>query len=315
MTAVVSPSLLAGAVALAVACSAPPTSADGGSGALARGRDAAVASVGDAARGDAATTAGDAAPGDAATTASDAARGDAAADRKADDPGYRVDAALARAGGAVRVIVRWPHPPQARLRSPGENDCGMPRAPSVEPDVLWGLAEVMVILELERGKDWPAPAPVAIAAHSCALTPRIALARRGDIVSLGNRDGAIAKLRVRQQTWRGAAALGSVALGPARTLRLPWRGHRVGLPLPAPALWQIELDGKHGGQDAAWLLVPPHPYASITDPSGSASFAEVPSGEVSVVAWLPARGNGRAAVVRGTVNVQAGKTSELVLSL
>lgn len=298
-------------------------------------RDAAAR--GDAGAGDAADEAsdggaasdgvggGDGVDGSAASDLTDADAADAADATPDGAFGYRVDAAAAKAGGTVKVIVRWPDTPQVRRASPGENECGKPRAPSVVPDELWGVAEAFVLLDVARGKARGAARPIAIAAERCALLPRVALARPGGRLSLRSRDGAVHVAKVRAHAWPGSgeaddgkagASLVRLAAGAAkpRPLRLPWRGHRVELALPEPALWQLELEGKHAAEDAAWLVVPPHPYAAITDRAGGVSFTEVPAGEVAVRAFIPARGGGKALELQGKVTVPAGGSAELILT-
>jgi hypothetical protein len=239
--------------------------------------------------------------------------------------GYRVDAAAAKAGGTVRVIVRWPDTPQVRRASPGENECGKPRLPSVVPDELWGVAEAVVVLDLERGKA-PGPlAPVVIAAEHCALTPRIALARPGGSLLVANRDAAVHTAQLRLRPWKSArkleAAAGAAALSPVLPLRLPWRGHHVRVALAEPGFAQVELKSELGGkqaspsaEDSAWIAVVPSPYAAITDRAGAVSFQQVPAGKASVTVWIPARGGGKAVELRGEVTALAGQTAELVVT-
>jgi hypothetical protein len=239
--------------------------------------------------------------------------------------GYRVDAAAAKAGGTVRVIVRWPDTPQVRRASPGENECGKPRLPSVVPDELWGVAEAVVVLDLERGKA-PGPlAPVVIAAEHCALTPRIALARPGGSLLVANRDAAVHTAQLRLRPWKSArkleAAASAAALSTVLPLRLPWRGHHVRVALAEPGFAQVELKSELGGkqaspsvEDSAWIAVVPSPYAAITDRAGAVSFQQVPAGKASVTVWIPARGGGKAVELRGEVTALAGQTAELVVT-
>lgn len=232
--------------------------------------------------------------------------------------GYRVDAAAAKAGGTVRVVVRWPDTPQARRASPGENECGKPRLPSVVPDELWGVAEAVVVLDVERGKA-PGPiAPVAVAAEACALTPRLALTRPGGRLLVANRDAAVREAQLRLHPWKTARKLeaAAAATAAARPLRLPWRGHRVDLTpaLAEPGFVQVELDGKHGAEDAAWVAVVPSPYAALTDRAGAVAFTQVPAGKVGVTVWIPARGGGKAVELRGEVTAIGGQTAELVVT-
>ncbi|MEZ4362201.1 MAG: hypothetical protein R3B48_18580 [Kofleriaceae bacterium] len=226
---------------------------------------------------------------------------------------YLVDEAAARAGGAVRVIVRWPDTPRARRTSPGPSGCGGERLPTARPDALWGVGDVLVALEVPRGL--PArPSEVALTVEDCAVRPRLAVAHPGATLGIESRDGALRAVRVRGHRWRSARQFGPSPAGPARGLRLPWRGHRVELPLPEPALWQIEGEGKHAAEDAAWLVVAPHPYVAVTNGAGAAVFPDVPAGDVVVTGWLPARGGGRALTLRGETRVHTGETAEVVLT-
>lgn len=314
-------SALAAAAALAMACSSSGKQGrDAGSAvrdAATRAGDAGGAS--DGAAGDA----GDAGDGGASDGgAAGAAAGDAGGDMGGDAAGdagaaagafgYRVDAAAAKAGGTVKIIVRWPDTPQARRASPGDNECGKPRAPSVVPDELWGIPEAVVLLDVPRGKALAKARPISIAAERCAFSPRVALARPGARLLLGSRDGLLHTARVLAHPWRDGRLAPSG--GKPRALRLPWRGHRVELSLAEPAIWQLELSGKHAAEDAAWLVVPPHPYAALTDRAGATSFSEVPAGDVPVTAWIPARGGGKPLELHGKVTVTANQTTELILT-
>ncbi len=306
--------LAAVAAALALACSGKQERRDGG----ATGRaDAGVAvsaasdagTGGDA--GGAARAAGDAAAGDAA----DAAAADAGAGAPLDAFGYTVDEAAAAAGGNLRVIVRWPDTPQARRASPGENGCQRARLPSVVPDELWGVADVVVALTARRGKRPPAAAELTLSAETCAVSPRLAVALPGARLLLANRDASPHTAKVKSHALReGIASLGSVGGGASRGVRLPWRGHRVELLLEEPATLHVELEGKHGAEDGAWLVVAPTPYAGITDRAGGVLFSAVPAGEVEVKAWIPPRAGAKAVEMTGTIEVKAGQTAELVLT-
>ncbi|MBK7538569.1 MAG: hypothetical protein IPI49_25005, partial [Myxococcales bacterium] len=209
--------------------------------------------------------------------------------------GYRVDTAAARAGGAARVVVRWPAPPEAFTLSPGPSACDRPRAPAVVVDELWGVADVAVALELTRGKAWPALPAQQLVARDCALTPRLLVAAPRQVVLLGSDDSSPRSVRLRRHAWRELARPGAAL--PTRVLALPWQGHAVALTAPAPESWELDLGGRHAAEDAAHVVLSPHPYAAVTDGDGLAVFTEVPAGEHPVVAWLPARAGGRAVVM------------------
>jgi hypothetical protein len=304
------------ALAGALACSGKQERRDGGAG---RG-DAGISTLGDGGGGDAGVAAvleGDAAavePGDAA--AAEARAGAAAGPAAALDAfGYTVDDAAAKAGGAVRVIVRWPDTPQARRASPGDNECQRSRLPSVVPDELWGIPDVVVALVLARGKAPAAAGAVTLAADTCAVGPRASVALPGASLVLANRDAAMHTAKLKSHPLRdGVASLGSLAGGTSHSARLPWRGHRVEVALAEPAVLQIELEGKHGAEDAAWLVVAPTPYAGVTDRAGAVLFGKVPAGEVEVKAWIPPRAGAKAVEMRGAVKVSEGQTAELVLT-
>ena len=308
--------LVALAVASAAACSASGGKAerrDGG--AAARDAGPGGAAAGDAALGDGALGAavGDAAAGGAQVGESAAAPPSAEALAAAAAFGYQLDEAAARAGGRLRVIVRWPDTPLARRASPGDNECGKPRLPSASPDELWGVADVLVALELPRGKA-PVAAPLTVTAEACALSPRLAVARPGAALILASRDAALHAVRLRAHPLDELRGLAPRAGSPARTARLPWRGHRAEVALAGAQLIQLELDGKHAAEDAAWVAVVPHPYAAITDRAGGALFSDVPAGETRVTAWLPPRAGAKALELHGEATVVAGQTTELVLT-
>lgn len=232
--------------------------------------------------------------------------------------GYQVDDKAAKAGGTVRVIVRWPDTPYARRASPGDNECQRPRPPSVVPDELWGVGEALVVLDVARGKAPGALASVTVAVESCGVTPRLAVTRPGAGAALfiANRDAALHTAKLKMRAWKSAGKLeaAAAASAQARPVRLPWRGHRVEVALTEPGFAQVELDGKHAAEDAAWIAVVPSPYAAITDKAGGASFTQVPAGEVAVTAWIPARGGGKAVELSGKVAVRGGQTAEIVLT-
>lgn len=305
--------LAAAAAALALACSGKQERRDGGATGRADAGSVASADSGAGAGGDAGgavAIAGDAASGGAA----DAGSADAGA--TLDAFGYTVDEAAAKAGGNVRVIVRWPDTPQARRASPGENDCQRARLPSVVPDELWGIADVVVALTAARGKRPPAAAAVTLSVETCAVSPRVAVALPGAKLLVANRDAAPHSAKVKSHALReGVESLGSVGGGGAsRGVRLPWRGHRVELSLEEPATLHVELEGKHGVEDGAWLVVAPTPYAGFTDRAGGVTFSGVPVGEVEVKAWIPPRAGAKAVEMSGAIEVKAGQTAELVLT-
>lgn len=305
--------------ALALACSGKQERRDGG--ATGRG-DAGVVGGADSGAGTGAVAdagvvavAGDAGAGGAANAASGDAGAGAGAGASLDSFGYTVDEAAAKAGGNVRVIVRWPDTPQARRASPGENDCQRARLPSVVPDELWGVADVVVALTVARGKRPPAAADITLSAETCVVSPRVAVALPGAKLRVANRDASLHTSKVKRHALReGVESLGSVAGGSSRSVRLPWRGHRVELALEEPVTLHVELDGKHGAEDGAWLVVAPTPYAGITDRAGGVLFSGVPAGEVEVKAWIPPRAGAKAVEMSGTVEVKAGQTAELVLT-
>lgn len=227
--------------------------------------------------------------------------------------GYRVDEVAAGGGGSVRVVVRWPDAPLARRTSPGASPCGTPRPPSVVADELWGVPEVVVALAVSAGKDWPARrAQAVVVLGDCALTPRLTVLAPGDRLAVQSADARPWLVQVHR---RAGGELGRV--GPelaARKLALPWQGHEVVLSSEVAAWWQLELPGPHGADDAAHVWWAPHPYAAVTDGDGLAVLGEVPVGEHEVVAYLPARGGGRASTLRAKVTVTAREETEVVLT-
>lgn len=224
--------------------------------------------------------------------------------------GYRVDAAAAEAGGAVRVFVRWPDIPAARRASPGEDGCGAPRRASAEVDELWGVAEVAVALELDHGKALLDAPPARLEATPCALAPRLAVAMPGQELVLGAAAPASVHVRVERRAWKSLGTPGT-GLG-ATEVALPWLGHAVSVRAPTAETWLITpVGGAH--PEPALVLWPPHPYYAVTDGDGLAVLRAVPAGEHVVHAYLPARGGARAHAFTGKVKVEPGGTAELVL--
>jgi hypothetical protein len=63
------------------------------------------------------------------------------------------------------------------------------------------------------------------------------------------------------------------------------------------------------------VLVPPHPYAGVTDEVGQLVMHEVPPGSHRVVAWLPPRAGQPAVSASAEVTVVAGTAAEATVTL
>ena len=233
---------------------------------------------------------------------------DAAAPLAGTAPGYRViDVSH---GGAVAITVTWPTASAALRRSPGRTACGGERAPRARIATLHGVADALVVLELDAGKAPPIAAPVRVSVRDCGVTPAMTIA-----------PGLGAALEI-QSADAEATAVVATGLGPAwadaatavaiARAHLPVLGHTVAVPLDAPGAIAVALDGAL--DDAAVVIAPPHPYAAITDDVGVARFDGVPAGTHPVRAWLPARGGHPAMTATGSITVAADGDAALTLT-
>lgn len=238
-----------------------------------------------------------------------AATVDAAAPIAGTAPGYRViDVSH---GGTVAITVTWPSAPAALRRSPGRTACGGERAPRVRIATLHGVADTLVVLDLDAGKAPPLDAPVRVSVRDCAVTPPMQVAPGlGAALEIQSADLTAMTVVATGQGPAWADAATAVAMARAH---LPVLGHAVAVPLDAPGAIAVALDGAL--DDAAVVIAPPHPYVAATDEVGVARFDRVPAGTYPVRAWLPARGGHPAVAATGSITVAADSDAALTLVL
>ena len=212
-------------------------------------------------------------------------------------------------GGTINVRVEWKDAPVAARRSPGRDPCGAPRPPQAAVHTLHGVRDVVVWLDgIERGKaPPPAATAAAVALRACRLEPAVQLAPRADapltVTNLDERRAAV------ELGW--AEAPGGDVTVVARTA-LPVVGHAISAP-QRPWLTRVTADA--AGDDAAWIVVPPHPYAAVTDEAGAAALADGPAGTYTARAWLRPGAGQPARAAQAEVTVTAGAAVDVVLSL
>lgn len=217
--------------------------------------------------------------------------------------------------GDVVAKVVWTRAP-AEVRGPGPRArCGRPGRAQAQVHTLWGVADVVVaIVDAPAAPGTPASAPAAdakphelsIRLADCAARPRVVVGRAPVrlTVTLGEEGGRAVVLQP------VPAPLGGLAEGAARTVTLPVIGHAAVVELPGPTALVIDPDG-----DGALVVVAPHRQVGVTDDTGAVRLTGVGPGKHPVLAWMPARAGRPERVVRGEVEVVAGRTAEVALEL
>lgn len=224
--------------------------------------------------------------------------------------GYRVVALTDDEVGAVKVTVTWPTAPAAARRSPGRTTCGGARPPQARIATLHGVADVVIVLDLDHGKPAAPAAPVRVTVRDCAVAPTVALAPGlGGALVVDN--GAVEPATVTITAVGPAWRLPPTATALARA-QLPVLGHAVAVTLAEAGAIEVGLAGE---ADPAVVIAPPHPYVAITDATGAARLTRVPTGTYPVRAWLPGRAGAAARTVTGEVTVVAGDEAALALEL
>jgi len=254
---------------------------------------------------------GDRDGGDAAVVAASA--GD---DRPATPPGAAPPYLLAaldsdgrvRGAGEIEVGVEWADPAAELLRSGGINACGAPVAPRVSVHTLHGARNTVVTLrELARGKEPNPEGTILLAIRECRLEPLVAVAPRvGAVLAIINDDERRHEVVLEHLTGAEPELLARIPM--------PLVGQRFELSLDRPGL--LRARGEGTGEAPAYVYVPPHPYAAVTDEKGKVRFAEVAAGDYRVEAWhRPVTEDGAPLVMSAEVTVTAGKKSEVTISL
>lgn len=189
--------------------------------------------------------------------------------------------------GTVRALVRWSGPVPAvppidliQVTSPpgGNRSVPNPNAPRIQNGQLTDALVSLTGIDPRRSRPWDL-APVTVEAGPRGLVVRqgdragrMAVVRGGATVDLVSREEGQHSIR-----GRGAAFF---------TQMLPVPHRPVGRRLTDAGV--VELSSGSGYYWLrGYLLVSDHPYAAVTNASGTADFPQVPDGEYDAVCWVP----------------------------
>lgn len=217
--------------------------------------------------------------------------------------GYRVDTTVKT--GDVKIMVEWKDVPQP-LRAPGPaTKCSTPRVPALEPTTLWGVPDVLLVVDVDHGKAH-APGSPRLVLQECDFSPRVVVAGPSLLVASAMMEPALVSITELAKPLGGAA----IASKP-RSIQLPMAGHEVEVALDADTVYALSF----GSDDVAAVVSATTPYVTVTDRSGGATLRDVPVGTHPVRAYLPARNGGEAKTVASTITVTAGALAEITLDL
>jgi hypothetical protein len=246
--------------------------------------------------------------GDAGATTGSAPILDAAATADSDGDGGAAGAGKS----TLSVKVLWPTAPAAVRASPGYTSCHTPRRARARIGTLHGVAGAMVVLEgVAAGKPATAAKPVRLTIRDCSIDPVAGMARVGAALEIQTQDRAheVMVVRVGKPWLEDDIKLAPVTLAGTQ---LPVVGHTVAVALDEPGALQVAVDG--AADDAAWVLVPPHAYAGVTDDVGALGLHDVPPGTYTLVAWLPPAAGFPAQRAVANVTVKAGENTEATIT-
>ena len=217
---------------------------------------------------------------------------------------YKVEAPAAK--GDVQVRVEWRDVPAIARAASGRTACGTSRAPDVAPTTTWGIPDVFVMIDVDRGNAVPDPGARIVLDH-CALSPRAVVA--GSSLAIASAADAPASLTLaRFSTVLGGAALADKP----RAIALPVAGHEVTAALEPGSQYVLSIAGD---ETTAWIYAATTPYVAVTEASGQVVIRDVPTGTQRVTAWLPPRAGQPARIAHGTIAVTAGGLAELTLDI
>jgi len=213
--------------------------------------------------------------------------------------GSGTSTATATGPGELTVTVTWRDTPLAARSSPGRTSCGTPRPPAVAPTTMWGIPEVVVLVD---GASMPL-GEVKVTASECAITPRAVV---GDRLTITSSAPGPLKLNLAAYGPEPESIDGIPAGIP---VLMPIAGHQVTRTLESG----LHLLGGTGTGDPIWIVAKPN--AVVTDANGQAVFKDLAAGSHVVTAWLPARGGQKPRLVTAKASVTAGTPGELSIDL
>jgi len=209
------------------------------------------------------------------------------------------DTAPVAGQGDVQVRVEWHDVPVVARASPGRTRCGTARAAAVAPTTMWGIPEVVVLVD---GASMPL-GEVKVTASECAITPRAVV---GDRLTITSSAPGPLKLNLAAYGPEPESIDGIPAGIP---VLMPIAGHQVTRTLESG----LHLLGGTGTGDPIWIVAKPN--AVVTDANGQAVFKDLAAGSHVVTAWLPARGGQKPRLVTAKASVTAGTPGELSIDL
>ncbi|MFT3698198.1 MAG: hypothetical protein QM831_33965 [Kofleriaceae bacterium] len=213
---------------------------------------------------------------------------------------YRVDAKAPH--GDVQIRVEWKDVPTVARSSPGRTACGTAKSASVAPTVTWGIPDVLVMIEVDHGKEiaWQ---PSRVVLEKCGLSPRLSIGSAAWIAS----------------AMEGPVDVSLSTVGTARPLEASdiKQPHVIHLPVIGR---EVDAGGSDlvsivSADDSALVAIAPTPYYAVTEANGQVVLRDVPVGTFEVRALLPARSGQPAKKAKGTVTVAANALAEVTLSL
>ena len=224
--------------------------------------------------------------------------------------GSGAGAGIAR--GDLQVRVEWPNTPIADRQSRERNRCGLAARPLVEPTTMWGVPDVVVVVDGDVVV--PPTTQARVVYSSCALSPRITLAARSVVIGSDTGQPFALNLYALGPSSKLALVETGAASNGERAIELPIAGHEVMADLAENTVYELdrattELDRSTNSDETAFIVTSAN--AAVTDASGSALLRGVAAGVHNVSAWQPYVHK----LAHGTVTVVAGQAAELTLEL
>jgi hypothetical protein len=218
-----------------------------------------------------------------------------------------------RETGAIAITVRWLPAPPELVASPGVNACGMERRPPLRVDTMGAVeGAVATLVDIREGRAHAEPAPSAVSIEACRAEPRVSIASaKGSPLEILSRDE-----RPQQVTLSYAGPLlgGAGDAEPLAEFALPLVGQRVQLAAPRDGIYVARTTASPN--EEAYVVVPPHPYAAITDDLGEARLNGVPVGRYELKIWHPpVTPGGEPLTRRASVQVVADEEAEISIAL
>jgi hypothetical protein len=201
--------------------------------------------------------------------------------------GYLVDNIVESGkGGAIEGVALWkgarapaslPAVAQATRCSGALENTSLRVAPT------GGLRDAVVFLaDIRSGKAAPPSLGGTLEIGQCRFAPLVQVAMPiGQVLAVTNRDESPVTVRLTRRATSLVPGSGEAA----QDLALGGRGEAT-LLLDREAAHEATVAGGHPAA-SAWIVVPPHPYYTLTDEQGRFRLDDVPAGEYTLVVWHP----------------------------